>query len=66
MSGVYDPQAGANGVITWTFSTIDPSTGDLDSAVNAGFLPLDDGAGDGEGFVSWTGNAMPGLTTGTT
>ena len=68
VSGVYDPQAagGANGVITWTFSTIDPSTGDLDSAVNAGFLPPDDAAGDGEGFVSWTGSAKSGLTTGTT
>jgi hypothetical protein len=68
VSGVYDPQAagGANGVITWTFSTIDPSTGDLDSAVNAGFLPPDDATGDGEGFVSWTGSAKSGLTTGTT
>ena len=68
VSGVYDPHAagGANGVITWTFSTIDPSTGDLDSAVNAGFLPPDDAAGDGEGFVSWTGSAKSGLTTGTT
>jgi uncharacterized ParB-like nuclease family protein len=68
VSGVYDPAAagGANGVITWTFSTIDPSTGDLDSAVNAGFLPPDDATGDGEGFVSWTGSAKAGLTTGTT
>ena len=68
VNGVYDPQAagGANGVITWTFSTVDPSTGDLDSAVNAGFLLPDDAAGDGEGFVSWTGTAKPGLTTGTT
>jgi len=53
-------------VITWTFSTIDPTTGDLDSAANAGFLPPDDAAGDGEGFVSWVGTAKSGLTTGTT
>jgi hypothetical protein len=66
VSGAYDSQAGANGVITWTFSTVDPSTGDLDSAVNAGFLPPDDAAGDGEGFVSWTGSVKSGLTTGTT
>jgi hypothetical protein len=66
VSGVYDPQAGANGVITWTFSTIDPTTGDLDGSPNAGFLPPDDAAGDGEGFVSWAGTAKSGLTTGTT
>jgi hypothetical protein len=66
VSGVYDPLAGVNGTITWTFSTIDPTTGDLDSAPNAGFLPPDDAAGDGEGFVSWTGTAKSTLTTGTT
>ncbi|HWE54116.1 MAG TPA: carboxypeptidase regulatory-like domain-containing protein [Acidimicrobiales bacterium] len=64
VTGTYDPQAGANGVITWMFSTIDPATGDIDSAVNAGFLPPDNAAGDGEGFVSWVGTAKPGLLTG--
>ncbi|HEV7886939.1 MAG TPA: carboxypeptidase regulatory-like domain-containing protein, partial [Acidimicrobiales bacterium] len=52
-------------VITWVLSTINPDTGDLDTAVDAGFLPVDNAAGDGEGFVSWSGRALPGLATGT-
>jgi Carboxypeptidase regulatory-like domain len=59
--GTYDPVAAT---ITWTFSTVDPTTGDLDSAADAGFLPPDDAAGDGEGYVGYTAQTEAGLPTG--
>lgn len=54
---VVDITAGVDvrsGVATWTFTTIDPKTGQppLDPAI--GFLPGDDASGDGEGSVSYT------------
>ena len=61
--GAYDP---TTDTITWTIEAINPATGDLDSTANGGFLPPDDAAGDGEGYVSFQVDAEPGLSTGTT
>ena len=55
----------ATSMITWTFSTINPATGDLDYNATAGFLPPDNATGIGEGYVSYTAQAKPGLSTGT-
>jgi RHS repeat-associated protein len=53
------------GVVTWTFTSIDPTTGDQVSAASAGFLPPDDAAGDGAGYVTYSVQAKSGLATGT-
>ena len=55
----YDVQvtAGVNvitGVVTWDFQTIGPTTGQAPLNPQLGLLPIDDAAGDGEGFVSYT------------
>jgi hypothetical protein len=60
--GSFDP---TTSTITWTLSTIDPITGDLDTLPTAGFLPVNDAAGNGEGYVTWTGRAKTGLVSGT-
>jgi uncharacterized protein YjdB len=62
VEGFYDPAAQ---MITWSMSTINPATGDLDTSPTAGFLPPDDTAGNGEGYVAWTAAALPSLPTGT-
>jgi hypothetical protein len=43
-----------SGVITWTFRSIDPATGQIPTDPVAGFLPIDDATGRGEGSVSYT------------
>jgi hypothetical protein len=43
-----------NGMATWTFTTIDPNTGQIPINGSIGFLPPDDANGIGEGFVSYT------------
>ncbi len=43
-----------NGVIRWTFRTIDPETGRLPNDAYAGFLPPNDEMGSGEGHVTFT------------
>jgi hypothetical protein len=43
-----------SGVITWTFRSIDPATGQIPTDPVAGFLPIDDAMGRGEGSVSYT------------
>ncbi|HEY1683202.1 MAG TPA: RHS repeat-associated core domain-containing protein [Tepidisphaeraceae bacterium] len=53
------------GALTWTFISIDPSTGDVPSDALAGFLPPDDAAGDGDGFVSYLVAPQTALATGT-
>jgi RHS repeat-associated protein len=54
------------GVVTWTFTTIDPTTLDVPAGDPlAGFLPPDDPAGDGEGFVNYTIEPKAGAATGT-
>ncbi|HTX00064.1 MAG TPA: carboxypeptidase regulatory-like domain-containing protein [Acidimicrobiales bacterium] len=61
-SGSYD--AGTN-TVNWTIEAINPATGDVDGTPAGGFLPPDDAAGDGEGYVSFSLQAKPGLATGT-
>jgi RHS repeat-associated protein len=52
-----DITAGINlktGLVTWTFTSLDPTTHDVPADPLAGFLPTDDSTGRGEGFVSYT------------
>jgi len=56
----------ATGVVTWTFLSIDPSTGQLPLGVNDGFLPVENGTGRGIGSVSFDVTPKPGLASGTT
>jgi RHS repeat-associated protein len=56
----------STGVVTWTFTSIDPTTGDTPSNPLSGFLPPDDAAGDGEGYVDYTVRPLSTLATGTT
>ena len=65
----YDVQvtAGVNvatGLVTWTFQTIDPTTGQAPADPQLGLLPVDDDAQDGEGFVSYTIKARSAAQTG--
>lgn len=51
-------------VVTWTFSTIDPLTGDIPSNPLAGFLPPNVVDPQGEGFVHYSVRPSAGLSTG--
>ncbi len=65
---VVDASAGLNlatGVVTWTFRSVDPATGELPSGVQDGFLPVEDGSGRGIGAVDFTILPKSGLATGT-
>ncbi len=42
------------GIATWTFTTIDPATGEQPIDPTIGLLPPDDANGSGEGFVNYT------------
>ena len=42
------------GVVTWTFRSVDPSTGQLPAGVDDGFLPPEDGTGRGTASVAYT------------
>ena len=53
------------GIATWTFTTIDPATGQIPLNPSVGFLPPDSPAGVGEGFVSYTVMANRSAATGT-
>ncbi len=53
------------GIATWTFTTIDPATGQIPLDPRIGFLPPDIANGIGEGFVSYTVEASPADPTGT-
>ncbi|MGO9921995.1 MAG: carboxypeptidase regulatory-like domain-containing protein [Isosphaeraceae bacterium] len=55
----------ATGLVTWTFTSLDPTTLDVPINPLEGFLPPDDSEGDGEGFVSYTIQPKSGPTTGT-
>ena len=63
VAGSYDA---ATSTITWTFSTVNPATGALDDNASAGFLPPDNAAGAGEGYVSYVAQTVSGLPTGST
>lgn len=54
------------GVLTWRMESIDPLTNQLVQDPLAGFLPPDDAAGHGVGFVTFTIMPNSGLPTGTT
>jgi len=54
----------ANGLVTWLLESIDPVTGQLVTDPLAGFLPPDNAQQAGEGYVTYTVRAMPGLPTG--
>jgi hypothetical protein len=67
--GLYvDVNIGLNevtGVVTWTFTSVDPQTFDLPTSALAGFLPPDVTAPEGEGFVSYLIRPKLGDPTGT-
>ncbi len=55
----------STGLVTWTFTSIDPTTLDLTSDPLAGFLPPDVTPPEGDGFVSFTIKPKANLSTGT-
>ncbi len=59
----FDPSTGQ---ATWTFTSVDPATGELPEGATDGFLPPDDAAQSGEGFVTYRVRPIAGGTTGTT
>ncbi|MEH1844009.1 MAG: putative Ig domain-containing protein [Nostoc sp.] len=44
----------ATGIVTWTFTAIDPTTGNDANSANQGFLPPNDQNGVGRGFVGYS------------
>ncbi|WP_292861976.1 putative Ig domain-containing protein [Nostoc sp. LPT] len=52
----------ATGVVTWTFTAIDPSTGNAANSTNQGFLPPNDQNGVGSGFVGYSVQAKANST----
>ncbi|MBY0524350.1 MAG: pre-peptidase C-terminal domain-containing protein [Gemmataceae bacterium] len=54
------------GVATFTLRSVDPETGALPAGVFDGFLPVEDGSGRGDGFVTYTIQPKAGLASGTT
>jgi RHS repeat-associated protein len=55
----------ATGVVTWTFTSLDPTTLDVPANPLEGFLPPDETDPEGDGFVSYSVQPKPALTTGT-
>ncbi len=56
----------ATGLLTATFTSLDPLTGQAPTGVFDGFLPPDDASGIGEGYVQYTVQPKSSLATGTT
>ena len=54
----------ADGILTWTFLTLDPNTYELTDDAYAGFLPPNKKAPEGEGNVLYSIAPLPGLTDG--
>jgi uncharacterized repeat protein (TIGR01451 family) len=54
------------GLLTVTFTSLDPATGQTPAGVFDGFLPPDNSSGIGEGFVQYTVQPNAGLATGDT
>ncbi|MDZ4804357.1 MAG: CARDB domain-containing protein [Candidatus Eisenbacteria bacterium] len=48
----------------WTFTSIDPATGQLPTNPQTGFLPVNDQFGRGQGFCNFTVRPASGATTG--
>ncbi len=53
------------GLLTVTFTSLDPSTGEAPTGVFDGFLPPNNSSGAGEGSVQYTVQPQAGLATGT-
>jgi hypothetical protein len=53
------------GVVTVKFQSLDPITNLPPEGVNDGFLPVDNAAGDGQGYFTFTVQPKAGLPTGT-
>lgn len=53
------------GTMVYTFRSFDPVTGTFPADPLAGFLRVEDGSGDGQGFVSYLIEQKSGLATGT-
>ena len=53
------------GTLTATYTSIDPSTLDVDNVVGTGFLPPDKSEPEGTGFLTYTVAPKPGLASGT-
>ena len=51
--------------VFWSFTTIDPNTGEIPVDPTIGFLPPDSDGSIGQGFVNYTVRANAGATTGT-
>jgi RHS repeat-associated protein len=56
----------ASRTVNWTFRSLDPFTGAFPTDVFAGFLPVNDASGRGEGFVTFLVSPIAPLATGTT
>ncbi len=54
----------STGLLTCTFTSIDPNTLAPTTDVDAGFLPPDDSTGKGEGFISYTVQPKAALASG--
>ncbi|HQU47265.1 MAG TPA: Ig-like domain-containing protein, partial [Pirellulales bacterium] len=54
------------GLLTATFTSLDPATGQPPSGVTDGFLPPDNASHVGEGYVQYTVDPKSGLATGAT
>ena len=54
------------GLLTVTFTSLDPLSGQAPAGVFDGFLPPDDSSGIGEGYVQYTAQPQAILATGTT
>ncbi len=52
------------GIVTWSFRSVDPATGQLPADPFAGFLHINDESGRGEGFVNFLIQPTPGHVTG--
>jgi RHS repeat-associated protein len=55
----------SNHTLTWTITTIDPTTGQLATGVTDGFLPPNNTNRDGEGFVTYSVKTNPNVANAT-
>jgi YD repeat-containing protein len=56
----------ATGLLTATFTSIDPTTGQTPAGITDGFLYPDNASGAGEGYIRYTIQPLPGLAANTT